>query len=304
MDGRRSGLLLAVVVFGVIGPSGCAWLRAPSPPALPTVLRPGVSLDQVIWTVNHNSSGIRRFSTNHAELSGPDLPVTLRGVNIAFERPKRLRLRARSIAQTELDLGSNDDMFWVWVARNEPPTVYYCRHDQFDARAARQPIPIHPDMLLEAMGIVEFDPADEHRGPFPLGEGRLEIRTIRQTPEGPAGKTTVVHASTGAVLEQHVFDSSGRPVVTTIAREHRRDPLTGLIMPRIVDIQVPSVQFSMTINLGNVTINEQVDTPQQLWTMPAYPGSQRVNLCDPNLRFGPGPPSPRAMLPARNRLTR
>ena len=304
MDGRRSGLLLAVAVFATMGPSSCAWMRVPSPPSLPTVLPPGAGLEQVISTVNHNSSGIRRFSTNHAEISGPDLPITLRGVNIAFERPKRLRLRARSIAGAELDLGSNDEMFWVWIARNEPPAIYFCRHDQFDARAACQPIPIHPDMLLEVMGIVEFDPADEHRGPFPLSEGRVEIRTIRQTPEGPAGKTTVVHASTGAVLEQHVFDSHGRPVATAIAHEHRRDPLTGLIMPRIVDVQVPSAQFSMTINLGNVTINDPVDTPQTLWTMPNYPGWQAVNLCDPNLRFTPGPPSPRATTRAWNRLSR
>jgi hypothetical protein len=204
----------------------------------------------------------------------------------------------------ELDLGSNDELFWVWIARNEPPAIYFCRHDQFDARAACQSVPIHPEMLLEAMGIVEFDPADEHQGPFPLSGGRLEIRSIRQTPQGPAGTTTVVHASTGAVLERHVFDPIGRPLATAIAHEHRRDPLTGLVMPRIVEIQVPSVQFSMTLNLGNVTINDPVETPPQLWAMPDYPGWQTVNLCDPNLRFAPEPTSPRARMRARNRLLR
>ena len=50
--------------------------------------------------------------------------------NIAAERPGRFRLTAgTAVTGQEIDLGSNDELFWMWVRRNQPPAVYFCRHD-------------------------------------------------------------------------------------------------------------------------------------------------------------------------------
>ncbi len=292
MEGCRSTptlVLLAVVILATGG--GCAMMPPGAAlPPLPVVLPPNANLQQVIDAVNANSGRIHSFSTNQAELSGPAFPVTLRGVNIAFERPRRLRIRAgTSITGTELDLGSNDDLFWIWVRRNEPPAVYYCRHDDFATCAARQLLPLEPALLIEAFGVAGFDSADQHRGPFPRPQGRLEIHSIRQTPCGPAAKITVVDAATAVVLQQHVYDHQGRLIASFRASDHRRDPASGLTMPRLVELQCPQAEFSLRVNLGNVAINQPFANPAELWAMPVVGGTPVVNLADPNLRRAPPP---------------
>jgi hypothetical protein len=250
---------------------------------MPRVLPPSPTLEQVIDVVNRNSSQIRSFSANRASLSGPGFPSL--GTSIAFERPLRFRLRAGTgLTGTELDLGSNDELFWFWMHRNEPQAVYYCRHDQFASSPARQTVPFEPQWLIEALGIAEFDPALPHQGPFPLPNDRLQIRTIRETPDGPVTKITVIDGSQGWVLEQHLYDARRRLLASSVATRHRRDPLSGLVMPGVVTIHCPQAQMSMQIDLGNVEINRLSGDPASLWSMPNYPNAPLVNLADPNFQ--------------------
>ncbi|MHB8902976.1 MAG: hypothetical protein ACYC6Y_29800 [Thermoguttaceae bacterium] len=283
MEGRRRyTLTLVLCAASVALGSGCRLLdRKPRAPLFPPVLQPGASLPQVIDAVNNNSRRIRTFSTSEAQLSGPGIPVTLRNANIVFERPRRLRIQAGTLMGSELDVGSNDELFWFWVRRSEPPAILFCRHDQYASCEAARRIPFEPTWLIEAFGIVEFSPNEQHQGPLTRPDGRLELLTVRQTPCGPATKKTVVDASTALVQEQHVYDYQGRVVASAVVREHRLDPLTNLVMPKIVDLQCPQAQLSMEVNLGNVTINQPVGG-EALWTMPTASGWPMVNLADPN----------------------
>ncbi|MHC4404393.1 MAG: hypothetical protein ACYTG0_32465 [Planctomycetota bacterium] len=286
MDGYRR-VFWPVAVLGPLllsGP-GCAWLRRPvQPVALPRVLPPSPRLEQVVEAVNRNSLGIETFATDHARLSVPGFP-SLRA-SIAFERPKRLRMRAGTIATgTELDLGSNDALFWFWVMRQPP--LYYCRHDQFAQSRMRHMVPIDPDWLVEAMGLAWFDPALPHRGPFLRSDGQLEIHTIYDTPCGVATRVTVVDAASAAVTEQRVYDAERQPIAVAVARYHRRDPYSGRIMPRTVDVRMAQTDFSLQIELGNVRINRPIENRIQLWTMPRVDDQRMVDLGDPSLQFAP-----------------
>jgi len=296
MEGHRVFLSLLVLV-GLVAfcGSSCPRLVPHYAEPLPRVLPPSPSLEQVIQVVNQNSSQIVSIEATQATLSSPGLP-TLRA-DVAFQRPKRFRLRAQMVMAPEIDLGSNDELFWFWIRRNEPPAVYFCRHQQFAGSRAAEVIPIDPDWLIESLGIVEFDPALPHQGPFPLPGDRLEVRTIRETARGPTTKVTVIDGARGLVLQQQVYDVGGRLRASAVARRHRRDPLTGLILPRTVDICCPatefSTEFSMRIDLGNARINSLTNHRPELWTMPSYDGYPVVDLCNP------GPPASRAAVSAR-----
>jgi hypothetical protein len=271
-----------VGLFALCG-SSCPQLVRPVPP-LPRVLPPTPTLEQVIQAVNQNNSQIYAFSTNEASISGPGYP-SLRA-SLAFQRPRQFRLRAEtSITGPEIDLGSTPDLFWFWVRRSQPPAIYFCRYDQFAASRVRQAIPIEPEWLIEAMGIGVFDAGLAHQGPYWRGGNRLEIHTIRPTPEGPTMKITVVDAASAVILEQHVFDGQGRLRASSYSEAHRRDPATGLIMPGVVRVNCPPAQFSMRVDLGPVAINRLLGNPAELWTMPTYSGSPAVDLCDPRLDF-------------------
>lgn len=293
MDGMRLrlGLMVFLGLFATSGASCHNYVRQFGQPAV-RVLPPTASLEQVIDVVNRNSAAIYAFSSTEASISSPGMP-TLRA-NVAFHRPQRFRLRAQTaMTGAEVDLGSNDELFWFWVRRSERPAVYFCRHDQFATSAARQSIPIDPSWLVEALGVVEFDPALPHQGPYPLPGDRFEIRTVRETPQGPVTKSTVIDAVRGWVVEQHLYDAAGQRMASAVAEQHRRDPLTNLVMPRVVKIDSPQAEFSMRVNLGNVQINRLSGNPAELWSMPRYPGAAMVDLgAPPPSPTGPGYPQP------------
>ena len=163
---RRFCLLLVCTGLLALSGASCPQTLQRYTNPLPRVLPPSPTLEQVIEVVNRNSSQINSFSTNQASLSGPGFPSL--GASVAFERPRRFRLRAGTgLTGTEVDLGSNDELFWFWLHRNQPPAVYFCRHEQFAASPARQTTPFEPGWLIEALGVVEFDPALPHQGRLP-----------------------------------------------------------------------------------------------------------------------------------------
>lgn len=272
----RFAVLVVLGLFVLCGASCQNMVHRFGQPA-ERVLPPAATLDQIIDVVNRNSGSIYAFSSTEASISSPGMP-TLRA-NVAFHRPQRFRLRAQTaMTGAEVDLGSNDELFWFWVRRSDPPAIYFCRHEQFATCRARHAIPVDPSWLVEALGVAEFDPSLPHQGPYPLPGDRFEVRTVRETPQGPATKSTVVDAASGWVVEQHVYDAAGHRVASAVAEQHRRDPLTNLILPRVVTIDCPQAQFSMRINLGNVHINRLSGDPGELWSMPRYPGTAVVDL--------------------------
>jgi len=227
--------------------------------------------------VNSNGTQIRNFVTDQAVISGPGFP-NLRAM-IAFERPLRLRIRAGTrVTGMELDLGSNDELFWVWVRRE--PQMFLCRHDRFHSSPIRQAFPLEPKWISEALGVLELPLHLAHQGPKSLGDGRLQITTLVDTPEGPSSRITVVDARSAVVREQYIFDRHGQLVVSAVAQQHRRDPLSGLIMPRVVELRAPQMGLAFRVDLANVRINRPIENGESLWAMPRYEGWTLVDLAE------------------------
>jgi hypothetical protein len=271
-------LLFALVLAALAGQGGCSWLQHRDPP--PQVLQPGAGLEQVIAAVNRNNSQIQSLYSGSATLASPHAPTL--HANFAYQRPCFFRLRAdTNIFGQEVDLGSNAQLFWFWVKRNQPPGLYYCRHDQFAASQARQMIPIEPSWLIEALGTLEIDPNQHHDGPYPDKGGRVQIRTLLNTPEGPNMKVTVIDSVSAWVMEQQIYDARGRLRARSVAEDYHRDPRSGLYVPRAVRVECPAFDFSMRIDLGDVQVNQPLPDPDVLWSMPRIPGYRVVDLGDP-----------------------
>jgi hypothetical protein len=252
--------------------------KAWSPPA-PDVLVGASSLDQIIAAVNQNSQKIVSYQTTNATITVPGTPgvPALRG-NIAAQRPGRVRLEASTaLTGKEVDLGSNDELFWVWLKRSEPPALYLSRHDRYAGSAAQQFLPIEPQWLLDALGLAELRPTDFHEGPTPIGKARVEIKSVVQSASGPLTKRTVIDARKAWVVEQHVYDRNGTLLASAAARSHRYYEGVGVSLPQEIDIQIPATGLSLSIDVGTVTINGPMDN-QALWTLPAPPGAPVVDL--------------------------
>lgn len=291
----RAKLLMAVGLVSLCG-SNCHCFLWPPPEPRVLPLQPTVA--EVIEAVNNNNGQIQNFSTGNATLSGPGIP-TLRA-NLAFERPKRLRLRAQLMGSSELDVGSNDELFWFWIKRKQPRAMFFCRHDRFRSSRARQMIPVDPDWLADALGTVYLDPGLPYQGPYPVDGDLLELRVLLDTPEGQQTRQIVVDGQ-GRVVQQQLYDAAGQLIARSTASRYRRDDFSGLWMPGVVKIDSPRAQFSMRLDLGTVRINRLEGDPAALFTMPRYEGWPPVDLSDPNLQFAPVQRPPTVSLRPRER---
>jgi hypothetical protein len=270
-------LLLLATLFASGGASCPRMLQQYRVPPAPVVFEGQPSRERIIAVVNNNSDKINQLQTTGASLSVPGAP-SLRA-SLSYEKTQRFRLIAdTSITGVEVDMGSNNERFWMWVKRNDPPAVYFCRHDEFQTSGVREVMPIEPTWIAEALGVVRFDPAGQHEGPFLRGRGQVEIRSRIPTSDGEVRKVTVIDDTRGWVLEQHIYDASGREIATAIASQHRHDPTTGVTLPRHVEVNLPTIEMSFKLDVSDYIVNRLSGDPSTLWTMPQRSDVPPVDL--------------------------
>jgi hypothetical protein len=301
---KSLAVLLAITVLLSASGATCQRQMMMNPfatpgPAAPQILVEGATRDQIVAAVNQNSSRIQSLTATGVTITIPDmLGLPLLSGNMAAARPGRFRLTAGTIAGQELDIGSNDELFWMWVRRNQPPAVYYCRHAEFANSNIRQLMPIEPSWLLAAVGIVDIDPASVFDGPLPSarGQGTVELRSWLPSASGRLQRVTVVDARRAWVIEQDIYDQSGTTLLASArADSHRYYEREQVSLPERVTIQLPTANLRMTINLGPMQINQLAADRGQLWALPTFDGYQQINLggAVPGTPLpGPAPPSP------------
>lgn len=261
-----------------------AGLDTPPPVAFPSP----PSLQDLVAVVNAGSQPIQQLQTEGATLTVQGLPPLKS--EIALERPRKFRLRAELLQFTgpELDLGSNDELFWLWIKRNPDPAVYFARHDRFAQSPMRRLLPIEPEWMSEAFGLVALDPNGFYEGPFPEGEDRVWIRARGQGQAGDLTKVTVIHNKYGWVLEQHLYDAGGNLLAKVEGSRHRYYPLEGVSLPHRIAVQLaPSqpTQLAFHLDIGGYSINQLQGEPARMWELPRLEGYPLVDLADP--RFQP-----------------
>jgi hypothetical protein len=253
---------------------------------LPRILPAGASSAQIVEAINANTARVRSLHAPQARVDGRGFP-SLRA-NLIVERPSRFRLTAEApFTGPEVDLGSNEELFWLW-ARRPQPALYYCRHDRFATSSARQMFPVEPRWLIEAVGLVELDPTLRHDGPYDAGVGRLRIES--RQPGAPV-RVTIVDSGTGWILEQQLYDSTGRLLARAVATGHRLDPASGAGLPRRIDVQWPPTGLEMQIDLGDVAVNQVDGVSPAVFALPDYAGSNRIDLGDPHVQLGARAPA-------------
>lgn len=267
----------AVVIMASMGASCSPRIGSPfgvtGPPA-PIVLTPAATAADIVAAVNANTDRIQTYQAPQASVSLPEsagLPLV--SAPIAVERPRRFRLRGTTaFTGPEIDLGSNDERFWVWARRNEPPALYTARHDQWAASPARSQLPIEPSWLIEGLGMAQLDPAAAYTGPVSRGEGLLELRAQVAGPGGTQQRVYVIDAQSAVVREQHVYDPAGSLMASVFADRFRYDAGSQTSLPERVRLNVPAAGLDLTITTGTIVVNAPVGNGGQLWAPPQLGG--------------------------------
>ena len=278
---RKAAFNLAVLlVLAVACGSACPkqFWQPTQPP--PVVFRADPSLNDIVYVTNSNRALITGIYSTNTTISGKGLP-SMR-TSLAIGSARHIRLRAgTTVTGQEMDMGSNDQMFWVWIKRSQPPALYFGRHDQIGSSAIGQMLPVRPEWLVEAIGLVSLDPNGQHQGPFRRNDGRLEVHTAMAGPDGPKTRVLVIDASSGWIHQQHLLDASGQIVATATNSKHFRDPISGATLPRQTDINWPAAGMQLRIELNEMHINP-LELSGDLWVKPEYAGFPNVDVNNAN----------------------
>jgi outer membrane lipoprotein-sorting protein len=269
-----------LTALALLGLSGCASMRAMMPrQQVACTLPKNPSVDEIVAHINANVNKVEGYRASSLKIRANNLPL---GGNLVVERDHRLRLEVTSLAGKEVDLGSNDEVFWIWAKRNQPAGVYYAAHDDMDVARQNLPIPFEPEWLMEALGVVPLSTENVHM------EGEAQNGAIRLVShhELSSGQTVrkvvVVNSCTGCVMEHSTYDAQGQPLVRVLLQDYRPDPTTGAMLARHVKLDWPQADMSLAMSLGHVEVNPP-PMPAAVWEMPQVPGCPLVNLGDPRL---------------------
>ena len=234
---------------------------------------------------------LQQRQTTFRQLSS-DISVSLDGVpklrgTMQLELPKRLRVKAgvMGVSQFGVDVGSNDDMFWVWTKVNLPnqkPAVFYASHDDFAKRSGqiRGSIPLEPVWLVESLGLIDFQDTDVHHGPMPTPEGFLKLFTVRNTASGKTTRVTTIHPTQGLVLQQALYDSQNNLIAYTDSRNYKWYAEHGISLPQNVDMYLyqGAQRARMAIDFGDFEFDTLFGDPNQMWTIRPPANIQTIDL--------------------------
>jgi hypothetical protein len=300
---HRHPWLAIVVLVATTVSTGChwnRWFRRPGSEPSPVLFTALPVKAEAVAALNANTQRIRTLQAQGATVSVPGLPAI--SADLALERPLRLRFRAGTTwTGQELDLGSNDELFWFWAARDPVPQVMYARHDRFALSHTRNMLPVEPTWLVEALGLVELEPSTVSE-PVAAGKDRIEIRSRVATPQGEMTRLIHLHAQHGYILEQHLLDARGQIKATSRLSQHEFYPLDGVSLARKIEVQVPQAQMQFQLDVTTYTINQPFADGQALFELPReqLKDYKFVDIADPSFVPVGVPNQPTTVSPPSN----
>jgi hypothetical protein len=321
----RTSLLILVAV--VLAPGvGCKWMddlrngsggggdqvrgrdRKPLAP---------LAAEDAVGYLNDRAGRLQSIQYGDVRLraSGRDIlvPVNLHG-DLAAAQPRRFRLTAEGKMAGKVDLGSNDQQFWMYVNDTRQPVYVFCSHQDFESGKAELPAGIHfePDWVLQALGMTHFpEPRGSQNGPgvaytvTPIDRDRTyTLSWTTTTPTRQTIRKEVVFAADPAdstrnqsQVRRHVMkDEKTKKVIASAEIKSAKtttvtDPKTGqpaaVQYPTHVVLRWEEQKFEMDLTLEQAQVNQPMHDEQtrRLFTRPDIRGTPARDLANAKYEF-------------------
>lgn len=284
-------LLACVVMLTNSGcPSMTLWRRndpklSKADPPLPL----NASSEEILARINQNAysefspEGLKSYRCDDVRVRMQGVPAPMRA-SMVVEAPRNLRLRvANPLSGGEaVDIGSNEEQFWMWAKDSKPANVLVCAHDQIAVatQVTSLPLPFRPDWLMEVLGVSPISGSKyEVRRAKPKSP-IAELISVQHTPDQqPVRRIVKVNTMYGVVLEHRVESMEGKMIARAALSHHWRDPVTRLILPRQIAIDWPAADqtLALTLELNTVDFNPPAES-MAMWQVPQLDGFPEFDL--------------------------
>lgn len=295
---RATRIVFGLLALMLLAVSGCQSLHflSYSQPQAPVTFETVPDKNQLIAAIHRNTAAVKQLDSS-VKVSMDGMPAV--SGTLLLERPRRMRLKVGFLGITEsgLDVGSNDEVFWIWNKSsigNQSPTIYFARHEEYLNSPLQSSLQLRPQWIVNALGLVEFDPTKPIEGPFRRNDGRYEIRTYIE--KGGGVMRTVIDPRYGWIVQQSVYDAQNRLVVWANSKNHRYYPEHNASLPQHVELHVYDAsgqEMTMTVRLLSHEINALYGDPTKIWAMPMPADVPQIDLSKISFQSNPSLSEPR-----------
>jgi hypothetical protein len=269
---RVAWLLILMLCPGLVGCQSSRWFQ-PAMAPIPQAFQGVPTSAQLVSAIQRNTSAVQQLNCN-VRVVMDGMPTSASGT-LLLERPDRLRLKVGVLGMTDsgIDIGSNAERFWIFNKSSfggAQPTIFYANHAEFANSPLQRSFQLRPQWLFDALGLIDFDPAEQVEGPFQKN-GNLELYTTLVTPAGPTHRILTIDPESGLVLQQALYDSQNRLLGWARASKHRYFEEHQVSLPQHIELttMAPDGQDTrLSVQIQSHTINSLYVDPQVTWTMP------------------------------------
>jgi hypothetical protein len=300
---RSLGLCLLLATVLSAGGASCPRMllwpqpqRFPQPPAVFNQSSRPPSLDQLASAVNRTQQiqQLQSNSTTVTLVSAPNFEPGMLGISrlpatIMASRPRGIRIQVNVplTGQSAVDMGSNDELFWMKAPSGTASQLFFARHDAYAVRPQRALLPIDPVWILDALGLASIEPADQNDPPRmgPSGDIELVSRQL-QRPAGMFDRVMRIDGKLGVVKEQFIYIGND---CVAIARgsDFRYYDGPRCSLPHQVDLELRPIGVAgstsnkpirLQLSIGPYSINQLLGDDVNRFALPRDGSEQVIDL--------------------------
>lgn len=180
--------------------------------------------------------------------------------NLAFQKEKLFRLIiSHKITGREMDLGSNDSVFWFYSKRTSPAALYYSTHENLNKTNLKTPL--NPFWMIESLNLNEINfqnitSIKENESSYQTFEKRKSVN------EEIVYLTTVVDKLEKKIISRNIF------------RENKSMLTSTKYIGNIMIISWPEEDIIMEWDISDKQTNVKLES--NLWNLPDY--KKKINI--------------------------
>lgn len=220
---------------------------------LPEIPKHDPKIIEIIKTINQNNNKINSAYTSNMPIKVRNSGFTIKLTGeLAFKKDKQFRLQlAHKLTGKEMDLGSNNNIFWFWSKRISPPALYFSKHENLSKTNLKSAL--NPLLMIESLNLNEIK-INEIKS-CKCTDNEIILFENRQSPTDEIlDLRTIIDIKSQNILEKNLSYQSGAKIVTTIYKENR------------IFFEYHEENAWMEWDLGNLQFNKTI--PNSYWEMP------------------------------------
>lgn len=262
--------MLILLIAGSVLITGCKSLFNTGESSRNGHFTPPNTAPDLVGILNKNAAPIQTIESDNVDITVTQngQPFGLSG-KMAMQKNRNFRLIASAVSSTEADLGSNNQEFWFYMKRNDPPDLFFCTYN--DLPQAQIKLPLQPDWIAEALCVQELNPEEYQKVQSANGvelrkqvtyQGEQLIKGVVVATSGPNAGRVVLH---------RLMRSNGTEIWRAQIIDYQLEKDVGkYVVPYQVKISCPDQKITIEMKIKNCKVNQLQNNPALFTRPPNY----------------------------------